>query len=86
MRLGGPQNRSGRGGEVKNSQLLQGLEPPIIQPVTSAITLNYPGSLYYQNFVCILYFFHAWISYTICLGKDIAFQVLIVADSELSYG
>jgi hypothetical protein len=31
-RLGGPQNRSGRG-EQKNSQPLPGLEPPIIQPV-----------------------------------------------------
>jgi hypothetical protein len=29
-RLGGPQNRSGRGGEEKNSQPLPGLEPPII--------------------------------------------------------
>jgi hypothetical protein len=26
-RLGGPQNRSGRGGEVKNSKLLPGIEP-----------------------------------------------------------
>jgi hypothetical protein len=31
--LGGPQNRSGRGGEEKNSQPLPGIEPPIIQPV-----------------------------------------------------
>jgi hypothetical protein len=27
-RLGGPQSRSGRGGEEKNSQPLPGLEPP----------------------------------------------------------
>jgi hypothetical protein len=33
-RLGGLQSRSGRGGEEKNSQLLPGLEPPIVQPVT----------------------------------------------------
>jgi hypothetical protein len=32
-RLGGPQSRSGRGGEEKNSQPLSGLEPTIIQPV-----------------------------------------------------
>jgi hypothetical protein len=32
-RLGGPQSRSGCGGEEKNSQPLSGLEPPIIQPV-----------------------------------------------------
>jgi hypothetical protein len=32
-RLGGPQSRSGRGGEEKNSQPLSGLELPIIQPV-----------------------------------------------------
>jgi hypothetical protein len=30
-RLGGPQNRSRRSGEEKNSQPLPGLEPPIIQ-------------------------------------------------------
>jgi hypothetical protein len=32
-RLGGPQSRSGRGGEEKNSQPLPGLKHPIIQPV-----------------------------------------------------
>jgi hypothetical protein len=32
-KLGGPQNRSGRGGEEKNLWLLPGLEPPIIQAV-----------------------------------------------------
>jgi hypothetical protein len=32
-RLSGPQSRSGRGGEEKNSQHLLGLEPPIMQPV-----------------------------------------------------
>jgi hypothetical protein len=32
-RLGGPQSRSGCGGEEKNSQPLPGLELPIIQPV-----------------------------------------------------
>jgi hypothetical protein len=31
--LGGPQSWSVRGGEEKNSQALQGLEPPIIQSV-----------------------------------------------------
>jgi hypothetical protein len=31
--LGGPQNRSGRGGEGKNLQPLPGLELQIIQPV-----------------------------------------------------
>jgi hypothetical protein len=37
-RLGGPQSRSGRGGEKKNSQSLPGLEPPIIQPVVQSYT------------------------------------------------
>jgi hypothetical protein len=32
-KLGGPQSWSGCGGEEKNSQLLPGLELPIIQPV-----------------------------------------------------
>jgi len=36
--LGGPQNRSGRGGEEKNSQPLLGLEPPNIQPVAERYT------------------------------------------------
>jgi hypothetical protein len=37
-RLGGPQRRSGRGGEEKNFQPLPGLEPPIIQPVALRYT------------------------------------------------
>jgi hypothetical protein len=32
-RLGGPQSRSGCGGEEKNSQLLPRIEPPTIQSV-----------------------------------------------------
>jgi hypothetical protein len=36
-RLGGSQNRSGRGGEI-NSQPLPRLEPPIIQPVAKSYT------------------------------------------------
>jgi hypothetical protein len=35
-RLGGPDSRSGRGDEAKNSQPLPGLEPPIIQPVAQS--------------------------------------------------
>jgi hypothetical protein len=37
-RLGGPQNRSGRGGKEKISQPLSGLEPPIIQPIPQRYT------------------------------------------------
>jgi hypothetical protein len=37
-RLGGPQSRSGRGGEEKNSQPLPGLESPIIQSVAQRFT------------------------------------------------
>jgi hypothetical protein len=38
-RLGGPQSRSGRGGEEKNSQPLLGIEPsPIVQPVAQRCT------------------------------------------------
>jgi hypothetical protein len=37
-RLGGPQSRSGRRGEEKNSQPLPGHEPPIIQPVAQRYT------------------------------------------------
>jgi hypothetical protein len=35
---GGPQNRSGHGGEEKNSQYLLVLEPPIIQSVDQGYT------------------------------------------------
>jgi hypothetical protein len=37
-RFGGPQSRSWRGGEEKNSQPIAGLEPPIIQPVAQRYT------------------------------------------------
>jgi hypothetical protein len=37
-RLGGPQSRSRRGSEEKNSQLLAVLELPIIQPVAQRCT------------------------------------------------
>jgi hypothetical protein len=37
-RLDGPQIRSGRAGEEKNSQPLRGIEPPIIQPVAHRYT------------------------------------------------
>jgi hypothetical protein len=39
-RLGGPQNRSGRGGEKKNFQILPRLEPAIIQPVSQRYTIQ----------------------------------------------
>jgi hypothetical protein len=41
--LDGPQSRSGRGAEEKNSELLQGLEPPIIQPVAQRYTTELFG-------------------------------------------
>jgi hypothetical protein len=37
-KLGGPQNRSGHGGEEKNFQPLTGIELPIIQPVAQRYT------------------------------------------------
>jgi hypothetical protein len=37
-RPGGPRSQAGRRGEEKNSQLLPGLEPPIIQPVAQRYT------------------------------------------------
>jgi hypothetical protein len=37
-RLGGPHNRSGRGGEEKNSQPPPGIEPQIVQPVAQRYT------------------------------------------------
>jgi hypothetical protein len=45
-RLGGPQSRSGRGDEEKNSQPLPGLKPRSDSPARSQslYRLSYPGS------------------------------------------
>jgi hypothetical protein len=42
-RLGGPQSRSGRGGEEKSSQPPLGLEPPIIQHVAQRYATDLCG-------------------------------------------
>jgi hypothetical protein len=47
-RLCGPQNRSGRGGEEKNSQPLPGLEPLIIQPVAQPYTTELSRPHFYK--------------------------------------
>jgi hypothetical protein len=47
-RLDGPQSRSGRGGEEKNSQPLPGLEPPIIQPVAQRYTAELSHSIFFK--------------------------------------
>jgi hypothetical protein len=44
-RLGGPQSRSGHGGEEKNSHPIKGLEPPIIQLVAHRYTTELPRLL-----------------------------------------
>jgi hypothetical protein len=49
-RLGGPQSRSGRGGEEKNYQVLPGLEPPIIQPVDQRYTTELSRLLFLPLF------------------------------------
>jgi hypothetical protein len=48
--LGGPQSRSGRGGEEKNSQPLPGLEPPIIQLVAQRCTTELSDVLLFITF------------------------------------
>jgi hypothetical protein len=45
--LGGPQSRSGRGGEEKNSQLPSGIEPPIILPLAQRYTTELSWLLLY---------------------------------------
>jgi hypothetical protein len=52
-RLGGPQSRSGFGGEEKNSQPLPGLEPPIIQRVAQRYTteLSRLPNMYVWNII-----------------------------------
>jgi hypothetical protein len=61
-RLGGPQNRSGRGGGEKISQSLVGLQPPIIQPVAE---LSYHGSLYQKTQIYNIYNF-TWCFVWVC--------------------
>jgi hypothetical protein len=53
-RLGGPQSRSGRGGEEKNSQLLQRLEPPIIQLVAQRYATDLSRLIFIRAFLTIL--------------------------------
>jgi hypothetical protein len=44
-RLGGPQNRSGRGGEKKKIPATAGIRTAVVQPVAySLYCLSYPGS------------------------------------------
>jgi len=40
MRLGGPQSQSGHSDEVKNSQPLMELKPPIIWPTAQCYTTD----------------------------------------------
>jgi hypothetical protein len=54
-RLGGPQRRSGRGGEEKNSQPLPGLESPIMQLVAQCYTTELTRQLdNYHHPFCLL--------------------------------
>jgi hypothetical protein len=50
-RMCGPQNRSGRGGEDKNSRPLPELEPPIIQPVVQRYTTELYITLYWNRII-----------------------------------
>jgi hypothetical protein len=50
-RLGRPQSRSEPGGEKKISQLLPGLEPPIIQPIAQRYTTELTRLLYLHETV-----------------------------------
>jgi hypothetical protein len=52
-RLDGLQNRSGCGGEEKNSQPLLGLEPQIIQPVAQRYTTELSRILFRDNLFVI---------------------------------
>jgi hypothetical protein len=67
--LGGPQSRSGRGGEEKNSQPLPGIEPPIIHSVVSAIPLSYKVNSALPP--CQIYIFTSW-----CLGTGVTVPLL----------
>jgi hypothetical protein len=52
-RLGGPQSRSGRGGEEKNSQFLPELEPPIIKTIPSTYFPNHISQIILKFVVII---------------------------------
>jgi hypothetical protein len=53
-RLGGPQSRSGHGGEEKNSQPLSALEPLIIQPIAQLCTIAERNIVTSQLQKCLL--------------------------------
>jgi hypothetical protein len=50
-RLGGPQSRSGRGGEEIHFHPQSGLEPPILQPVAQRYTTELSRLLYRNQWV-----------------------------------
>jgi hypothetical protein len=66
-RLGGPQSRSGRGGEEKSSQPLPGLEPLIIQPVAQRPTTEL--SRFLVNRLCPKQVLKG-LAWCICVRKD----------------
>jgi hypothetical protein len=81
-RLGGPQNRSGRGGEEKNSQPLPGLEPPIIQPVAQRYTTELSQLTY--KLIGIEFCISGLHLFCSCLQSKITHMPYCVLPEELS--
>jgi hypothetical protein len=79
-KLGGPQSRSGRGGEEKNSQPLPGLEPPIVQPAAKRHTTELLRLLLSQS-NCYIFLVTSYLSIfynnTISIGiqEDVPFWI-----------
>jgi hypothetical protein len=55
-RLGGPQSRSGRGGEKENSQALPGFETPLIQPVAQRYATEPCNKIFWFHAVTMLFY------------------------------
>jgi hypothetical protein len=72
-RLSGPQSRSGRDGEEKNSQPLPGLEPRSSIPWPTATPLSYSAWIYTSTAV---YVFMAWCLTTLLLHFILEVNVL----------
>jgi hypothetical protein len=82
--LGGPQSRSGRGGEENNSQPLPGLELPIIQPVAQRYTTEpslLPLHFSMQTILCTVYVY--WRTRTNTLCSVISVLLIVSVNSRM---
>jgi hypothetical protein len=81
MRLGGPRNRSGRGGGEKNFHPLPELEPPNIQPVAQRYTTELSQLI---RLILILSYLYLGLASSFFLS-DFVYEVKCASDLHCAY-